>query len=97
MANDRTQPLKKMNVGAVNLAIWRNDVRFGRDGDSKVMYSVTVERRYKDQSGAWQGSGSFRLNDIPKLRLLLGKAYEYLTMEIAQEEEGAAKGNGDVE
>ena len=97
MANDRTQPVKKINVGAVNLAIWRNDVRFAKDGDSKVMYSVTVERRYKDQSGAWQGSGSFRLNDIPKLRLLLGNAYEYLTMEIAQEEEGAAKGNGDVE
>ena len=97
MANERAQPVKKMNIGAVNLAIWRNDVRFGRDGDSRVMYSVSVERRYKDQSGTWQGSGSFRLNDIPKLKLLLEKAYEHLTMEIAEDDDGAGKSNGDAE
>ena len=97
MASEKAQPLKKLNIGALNLAIWRNDVRFGRDGDARVMYSVTLERRYKDQSGTWQGSGSFRMNDIPKLALLLAKAYEYLTMEVSDDADGDAKRNGDDE
>ena len=95
MANERTQPVKKMNIGAVNLAIWRNDVRFERDGDTRAMYSVTVERRYKDQGGTWQSSSSFRTNDIPKLGLLLSKAYEHLTMDIEHAGEDAREGNGD--
>jgi hypothetical protein len=97
MANERTQPVKKMNIGALNLAVWRNDVRFGKDGDARVMYSVTMERRYKDQSGTWQSSGSFRLNDIPKVKLLLEKAYEYLTMEVSDDDDGDAKSRGDDE
>ena len=97
MANEKALPVKKMNIGALNLAVWRNDVRFARDGDSRIMYSVTMERRYKDQSGAWQSSGSFRLNDIPKLKLLLEKAYEYLTMEVSEDDDSAGKGNGDAE
>ncbi len=98
MASEKALPIKKMNIGVINLAIWRNDVRFGREGDSRVMYSVTMERRYKDQNGAWQSSGSFRMNDIPKLKLLLEKAYEYLTMDMPEGADGTDRGgSGDDE
>lgn len=81
MVNGNAKPIKKYQAGSVSLAVWRNVYVDGMEGREGVMYSVTLERRYKDRSGIWQSTGSFRTNDIPKAALLLQKAYEFIQIE----------------
>jgi len=43
--------------------------------------SITLNKRYQDQdSGDWKDSSSFFPDDLPRLRLLLDKAYEHLVL-----------------
>ena len=91
MGNENAKPIKKYQAGAVNLAVWKNTLAPDADGRENVMYSVTLERRYKDRAGAWQSTSSFHTNDIPKAALLLQKAYEFMTLDA---QENASNGNG---
>ena len=81
MANENAKPIKKYQAGAVNLAVWKNTLAPDADGREGVLYSATLERRYKDRSG----------NYIPKAALLLQKAYEFMTFDA---QEKASNGNG---
>ena len=85
MAN---QPEKKFTVGAVSAAVWRT----GRQDDQgRPIYSVQLDRTYKDREGAWQSSRYLPVWDVPKAILALQKAYEYLSLrEVEGESEGAA-------
>ena len=85
MANNK--PIKKIQVGSVSAAIWENEIANG-NGD-RTVERVTVDKRYKDASGNWKSTGSFNVNEIPKLILALEKAYEFLTCK--------PKDNGDGE
>jgi hypothetical protein len=53
------QPADRLRFGAIQAAIWRNVTDEGR-----VLYSVTFDRRYVDQKGAWQSSSAFGRNDL---------------------------------
>ena len=86
MANNK--PIKKIQVGTISAAIWENEIT-GGNGD-RTLERVTVDKRYKDAAtGTWKSTGSFNLNEIPKLILALEKAYEFLTCK--------PKDNGDSE
>jgi hypothetical protein len=74
MANNK--PIKKIQVGTVNAAIWENEIT--GDNGERTIERVTVDKRYKDASGNWKSTGSFNVNEIPKLILALEKAYEFL-------------------
>lgn len=89
MANGNTKPVKKYQAGSVSLAVWKNVYVDEKDGREGVLYSVTLERRYKDRSGVWQSTNSFRANDLPKASLLLQKGYEFVTLDA-----DTADGNG---
>jgi len=81
MINDKGDhkqgPLKKFIAGAVSAAVWENKANL-KDGRQIESLSVTIDRRYKDNDGSWQSSGSLKLNDLPKAILVLSKAYEYM-------------------
>ncbi len=85
----KNTPEKKIHVGNIHLAIWRN-----RSGD-KTFYSISCEKRYL-KDGKWNSSTSFAKNDLPKAILALQEAYKYLTMEAPPEtmvEEGKEEYN----
>jgi len=75
MANGN-KPVKKFSAGAISAAVWKNTRQNGK-GQNFDVESVTLDRRYKDGDD-WKSSSSFRLNDLPKVQLVLAKAYEYL-------------------
>lgn len=91
MTNGNAKPIRKFQTGSVNLAVWKNAYVAAKDGHEGVTYSVTLERRYKDQTGTWQSTSTFRVNDIPKAALLLQKAYEFIAFEP---QDSGANGNG---
>ena len=74
---EKQQPDKKFKAGAVAATIWANELK-DRQGKSFAVYTVSFERSYLDKDGNWKSTNSLRVNDIPKLRLVAGEAYEYL-------------------
>lgn len=78
-------PEKKFMAGAVSASIWLNEGK-SQQGEDVEFRTVSVQRAYKDKAGEWQHTATFRVNDLPKLALVCGKAYEYLTMKGADDE-----------
>lgn len=70
------RPEQKFNAGAVSATIWSNTKVV--NGSSIEVKSISIQRSYKDKDGQWKNVTSLRMNDIPKARLVLDKAYEYL-------------------
>ena len=75
----RNVPEKKFSTGVITATIWQNQGK-GKDGEAVAYRTVSLQRRYKDKNGLWQTANSFRINDLPKASLVLGKAYEYLVL-----------------
>ena len=73
------RPVKEFRARNLSLAIWQNEGT--RDGRPITLHSITLNKRYQDQdSGEWKDSSSFFPDDLPRLRLLLDKAYEYILL-----------------
>jgi len=71
--SDSKKPIARVALHPVNAAIWKNH---GNLGDA--FYSVTFERRYRDDSGKWQSSTSFNSNEL----LVLAKVADLAHSEI---------------
>lgn len=70
-------PEKKFRAGAVSATVWQN--RGQRpNGEESEYKTISIERSYTDKDGKWQSTNSLRVNDLPKARLVLQKAYEYV-------------------
>ena len=69
------QPIKKIQSGTIQAAVWRNNSKEGNE-----FFSVSLDKRYKDAKGEWQSSSSFKPNDLPKAVLVLQKAYEFIAL-----------------
>jgi hypothetical protein len=63
-AANHVEPVEKVTLFPVEAAIWKN---FGKGGDP--FYSVTFERKYRDQDTRWKSTASFGADDL----LLLAK------------------------
>jgi len=66
------QPIAKLSLYPVTAAIWLNEK------DGKSWYSTKIERRYKDESGAWRSSDTFYAGDL----LLVAKIADQAHSEI---------------
>ena len=67
-------PVAKFKAGQVSAALWENEIEV--KGKTVTILKATVQRRYKDQDGNWQSSGSFSRNEIPLAIHCLQKAFE---------------------
>ena len=80
------KPETKFRAGTITATIWKNTSQKG--GEEKEYKTVTFERSYKDKSDEWKTTNSMMVSDLPKAMVVLGKAYEYLT--LSPQEESAA-------
>jgi len=72
-------PAKEFRAGGVSASIWHNETE--QDGRTIVQHSVRINKRYRDpQTGDWRDSDYFFANDLPRLRLVLAKAYEHIVL-----------------
>ncbi len=72
-------PEKKFRAGAISATIWQNKGQ-SKEGSEVEYKTISIERNYTDKEGKWQSTNSFRTNDLPKAKVLLEKAYEYLIL-----------------
>jgi hypothetical protein len=89
MANNK--PIRKFEVGGVSAAVWENEISTS-SGD-KTVERVTFDRRYKDKDGQWKSTGSFNASDLPRLRLAIEKAYEWLVCDRQKESDDDVNGS----
>lgn len=82
-------PVKKFRAGAVSATVWSNPGK-PFEGMEREYNTISLERCYKDKDGAWKTTSSLRLNDLPKVAVVVNKAYEYLVLNKESTEEGEA-------
>lgn len=80
------KPVKRFQVGRITASVWRN-VRRMDSGEDAAMFSVTLDKRYQDRDGNWQGSSSLHVNEIPRAVFVLNKAYEFVAMKDGSEKD----------
>lgn len=80
MANDKekAQPEKKFRAGGVVATVWKN-VQKNKEGKEFEVYSINVDRTYKD-GDEFKQTSSMKVNDLPKLALVANEAYAYLNL-----------------
>ena len=86
------QPASKVETYfPIVAAIWRNVNQEG-----KAWYSVNIERRYKDQAGAWQSTASFSADDLLTVakvaNLAHTEAYKLIAADRQAQREPGAEG-----
>ncbi len=78
------RPEKKFRAGAISATIWLNEGQ-RKTGETAAYKTISLDRNYKDKTGAWKSTNSFRINDLPRAALVLNKAYEYLSLREPKE------------
>jgi hypothetical protein len=73
------RPVKEFRAigrGHVTASVWRNENE--KDGEIVVSHSVRFQKRYFDrETGSYHDSEYYFPDELPKLRLVIEKAYEY--------------------
>ena len=77
--NSPQQPEKKFSTGAISAAVWKN-TKQTKEGKSFEVRTISLQRRYTDKSGKWQTTNSLRVNDLPKVALVIDEAYKYIVL-----------------
>jgi hypothetical protein len=66
---DPNAPVAKFRVGFVTASVWKNDTGF---------YSVTLQRSYRDDAGAWQNADNFSHGDLLNAAKVLERAEHWI-------------------
>ena len=69
---------KQFSTGAIQATIW-NNWKSSQLGNSNL-FTISLTRRYKDRQGNWKSTNNFSPTDLPKAKLVIEKAYEYLML-----------------
>lgn len=70
----KRKPVATIRVDDCSASVWSRE--FVSQGKPKVFYSVTLERSYKDASGAWKYTKSFDGDSLGKVVSLCQQASE---------------------
>jgi hypothetical protein len=77
-SNKGNYPKKKYRAGGMTATVWTNT--YVKDGKTGEYDTISLERVYQDKEGNWQSTNSLRLNDLPKVNVLMQKVYEDLVL-----------------
>ena len=81
------KPVKEFRAGSVRASIWRDEIP-GQGEEPFEVFSVRVEKRYKDGQGNWQSTTRFKRGDLADLELVAFKAREFISLNEREPQEG---------
>ncbi len=92
----KAAPVQTFRVGQITASVWVNEQE--SNGQTFKIPSVTIRKSYTDQqTGEWKEASSFKGADLPKLQIVLEKAYEYcVTRAYETKDEQADTSSDDV-
>jgi hypothetical protein len=77
--SDKDQPLKEYRAGTVVASIWQS--KASTNGRPAPQHSIRIQKRYRDdRTGQWKTTTYFRPDELPKLALVVSRAFEFLTL-----------------
>ena len=71
--SEKQGPVFTARVGLVKAAVWENTTEGGR-----TTHAVSLTRSYKDDNEQWHETNTYYADDLPKVQLAMGKAYDYI-------------------
>jgi hypothetical protein len=78
------QPIKEFRAGTIVAAIWAESAP--SNGRAVPSYSIRTQKRYRDdRDGQWKTTSYLRPDELPKLALVVSRAYEFLTLRETEE------------
>jgi hypothetical protein len=77
--DSKNLPERKFRAGAISATIWKNKGH-NTSGEETEFRTISIERGYQDKDGNWQKTNSMRVNDLPRLQIVLQKAYESIVL-----------------
>ena len=75
MAQTSTKPVKVFRSRGVSASIFANHAK--SDGRDITFHKVSLQRTWKD-GDEWKSTSSFGRDDLPVVRLLLDRAWEFI-------------------
>ena len=75
MAQTSTKPVKVFRSRGVSASIFANHAK--SDGRDITFHKVSLQRTWKD-GDEWKTTSSFSRDDLPVVRLLLDRAWEFI-------------------
>jgi len=79
-APTNNKPEIKFRAGAISASIWQNKGQNKQTGEEVSFNTISLQRVYKDKTGNWKNTNTFRVSDLPKAALVIRKAYEHLVL-----------------
>lgn len=73
----KTAPVFEGKIGLIQMAVWKN-THETKEGVKFDTYKTTVQKRYTTNGKDWQTTYQFDRDELPKVALLLNKAYEWI-------------------
>jgi hypothetical protein len=83
----RNKPIKVFRAGSVTGSIWEEQVQ--RNGKAVTQHSVSFQRRFRRKDGRYSNAKGYWPRDLPRLQLVAGKCYEYITLVESKDAEPA--------
>ena len=79
------KPIKTFKAGAIKASVFENLTLV--KGVETKMFNVVVSKTYKDKDDNWKSTNSFSVfYELPKVILVLQKAYEFAVITSDREE-----------
>ena len=78
LVNMGNQPMAKVKVGSVEVAVWEN-----KSQNKLYWHSVTIQRHYKSGE-KWKNASNFRLRDIKDIITALEKVNEKMRVRFSE-------------
>ncbi len=72
------KPIKTFRAGNCSASIFENEIE--KDGEKIKIPKVVLDVGYKNDKGEWQKTNSLDFNEVPRVRLVLDKAYEWIAL-----------------
>jgi len=76
---ETNMPERKFRAGTICATIWLNKGQKTNGEDSEYR-TISIERNYIDKEGKWQSTNSMRVADLPKVMVVIQKAYESIIL-----------------
>jgi hypothetical protein len=82
--SESNPPMKEFRAGTIVAAIWVESTP--SNGRATPSYSIRIQKRYRDdRDGQWKTTSYLRPDELPKLALVVSRAYEFLTLRETEE------------
>jgi hypothetical protein len=80
------KPVKEFRAGSVRASIWQDEIA-GKDEEAFSVFSVRIEKRYKNATGNWQSTTRFKRGDLADLELVAFKTREFISLNEREPQE----------